>query len=157
MNLHISIDNETTAPELIALAAFCDDLASNRASSDTPPVANTTATAPAEPVRRGGRKPRAAAAPATAEAAAPAAAEPAAPAPAEATAPDEPSKTSAEEWDATGKTYTEADVQALATVVARAHGPDVVKEKIAELGGSRIADLDAAKLNALGAFLETKK
>ena len=56
-----------------------------------------------------------------------------------------------------GKTYTEADVQALATLVARAHGPDVVKEKIAELGGARIADLDAAKLNALGAFLETKK
>ena len=139
MNLHISIDNETTAPELIALAAFCYDLASNRAS-DTPPVVNTAAVPQAEPVRRGGRKPRATA-PATTEAAAPA----------------EPGKTSAEDLDAGGKTYTEADVQALATVVARAHGPDVVKEKIAELGGARIADLDAGKLNALGAFLETKK
>ena len=139
MNLHILIDNETTAPELIALAAFCDDLASNRAS-DTPPVVNTAAVPQAEPVRRGGRKPRATA-PATTEAAAPA----------------EPGKISAEDRDAGGKTYTEADVQALATVVARAHGPDVVKEKIAELGGARIADLDAGKLNALGAFLETKK
>ena len=155
MNLNITIGNETTAPELIALAAFCDDLASNRAS-DTPPVVNTAATPPAEPVRRGGRKPRAAA-PAPAEATAPAPAEATAPAPAEATAPAEPGKTSAEELDATGKTYTEADVQALATVVARAHGPDVVKEKIAELGGARIADLDVGKLNALGAFLETKK
>ena len=155
MNLHISIDNETTAPELIALAAFCDDLASNRAS-DTPPVVNTAAVPQAEPVRRGGRKPRATA-PATTEAAAPATTEAAAPATTEAAAPAEPGKTSAEDWDAGGKTYTEADVQALATVVARAHGPDVVKEKIAELGGARIADLDAGKLNALGAFLETKK
>lgn len=52
-----------------------------------------------------------------------------------------------------GKTYAAADVQQLATVVARTHGADLVKGKIAELGGRCIADLKQEQLNALGTFL----
>lgn len=52
-----------------------------------------------------------------------------------------------------GKTYAAAEVQQLATVVARTHGADLVKGKIAELGGTRIADLKQEQLNALGTFL----
>lgn len=52
-----------------------------------------------------------------------------------------------------GKTYAAAEVQQLATVVARTHGADLVKGKIAELGGTRIADLKQEQLNDLGAFL----
>lgn len=56
-----------------------------------------------------------------------------------------------------GKTYTEAEVQALAANVARTKGADVVKGKIAELGGARIAALSPEQLNSLGAFLEGLK
>jgi len=56
-----------------------------------------------------------------------------------------------------GKTYTEAEVQNLASSVARVKGPQIVKDKIAELGASRIAALTADQLNSLGAFLETQK
>lgn len=56
-----------------------------------------------------------------------------------------------------GKTFTAADVQQLATVIARTHGADLVKGKIAELGGARIADLKGEQLNALGDFLENVK
>ena len=56
-----------------------------------------------------------------------------------------------------GKTYAAADVQQLATVVARTHGADLVKGKIAELGGTRIADLKQEQLNKLGAFLADVK
>ena len=55
------------------------------------------------------------------------------------------------------KTYTEAEVQTLASVVARSKGAQVVKEKIAELGKARIADLDPNQLNQLGKFLESQK
>ena len=56
-----------------------------------------------------------------------------------------------------GKSYTEPEVQALATLVARTKGASVVKDKIAELGGQRIAALTPEQLNELGAFLETQK
>lgn len=56
-----------------------------------------------------------------------------------------------------GKTYAAADVQQLATVVARTHGADLVRGKIAELGGTRIADLKQEQLNKLGAFLADVK
>lgn len=56
-----------------------------------------------------------------------------------------------------GKTYTAAEVQQQATVVARTHGADLVKAKIAELGGSRIADLNADQVNELGAYLFSVK
>lgn len=56
-----------------------------------------------------------------------------------------------------GKTYTEAEVQSLAAVVARSKGAQVVKDKIAELGKARIADLDESQVNQLGAFLESQK
>lgn len=56
-----------------------------------------------------------------------------------------------------GKTYTEADVQQLASIVARSKGPGIVKGKIAELGGDRIAALSAEKLTLLGAYLEQQK
>lgn len=59
----------------------------------------------------------------------------------------------ASESPSDGKTYAAADVQQLATVVARTHGADLVKGKIAELGGTRIADLKQEQLNALGTFL----
>ena len=58
---------------------------------------------------------------------------------------------------ATGKNYTEAEVQQIATVVARTHGADKVKNKIAELGAQRIAGLEQGKLNELGAYLEGLK
>lgn len=56
-----------------------------------------------------------------------------------------------------GKTYTAAEVQQQATVVARTHGADLVKAKIAELGGARIADLNAEQVNTLGAYLFSVK
>ena len=56
-----------------------------------------------------------------------------------------------------GKTFTEAEAQQLATVVARTKGPQVVKDKIAELGATRIGDLTADQLNELGNFLEARK
>lgn len=56
-----------------------------------------------------------------------------------------------------GKTYTAAEVQQQATVVARTHGADLVKGKIAELGGARIADLNAEQVNTLGAYLFSVK
>ena len=59
--------------------------------------------------------------------------------------------------DEGGKTYTAADVQQLATVVARTHGADKVKDKIAELGGTRIADLTEQQVNELGKFLSEVK
>jgi len=67
--------------------------------------------------------------------------------------------TTVEEFEtvAAGKTYTEAEVQNLASSVARAKGPQIVKDKIAELGATRIAALTADQLNSLGAFLETQK
>jgi hypothetical protein len=42
-------------------------------------------------------------------------------------------------------------------VVARTHGADLVKAKIAELGGARIADLNAEQVNTLGAYLFSVK
>jgi len=54
------------------------------------------------------------------------------------------------------KDYTEAEVQDLAGKVARGVGPEVVKEKIAELGASRIAELTQEQRNALGEFLKGK-
>ena len=56
-----------------------------------------------------------------------------------------------------GKTYSEAEVQTLASVVARTKGAGIVKDKIAELGKARIAELDPNQLNQLGAFLEGQK
>ena len=56
-----------------------------------------------------------------------------------------------------GKTYSEAEVQTLASVVARTKGAGIVKDKIAELGKARIAELDQNQLNLLGAFLEGQK
>jgi outer membrane biosynthesis protein TonB len=52
-----------------------------------------------------------------------------------------------------GNTYTEAEVQKLATLTARTKGPDVVKSKIAELGAARIAELNEAQLAILGDYL----
>lgn len=57
----------------------------------------------------------------------------------------------------TGKTYTESEAQQLATVIARSKGPQVVKDKIAELGAGRIGDLTAEQLNELGTYLESLK
>ena len=56
-----------------------------------------------------------------------------------------------------GKAYSEAEVQTLASVVARTKGAGIVKDKIAELGKARIAELDPNQLNLLGAFLEGQK
>jgi hypothetical protein len=54
------------------------------------------------------------------------------------------------------KDYTEAEVQDLAGKVARGVGPEVVKDKIAALGASRIAELTQEQRNDLGAFLTGK-
>lgn len=56
-----------------------------------------------------------------------------------------------------GKTYSEAEVQQLATVVARSKGPQFVKDKITELGAPRIAALTPEQLNVMGAYLEANK
>ena len=66
-------------------------------------------------------------------------------------------ETPATESPSDGKTYTAAEVQQQATVVARTHGADLVKAKIAELGGARIADLNAEQVNTLGAYLFSVK
>lgn len=90
-------------------------------------------------------------------------AEPSAPTPtanatATETATQEPAASApATESPSDGKTYTAAEVQQLATVVARTHGADLVKGKIAELGGSRIAELSEQQVNQLGAFLSGVK
>ena len=172
MQLHISIDGQSTTGELLALAAFAEQLADYRAPATVGgevAVAVTTQTADAPPATTTTRRSRRTKAEIEADKA-PARGnsdpEEAPPEPAaathavtEATEPAADTEPDASEpaAEVSGKTYTEADVQALATVVARAHGPDVVKDKIAELGGARIADLDAAKLSALGAFLEAQK
>jgi hypothetical protein len=177
MQLHISIDGTSTAGELRALADMAETLAADREAGtfidamkvDTPQQAAD----PAETVTRKARRTRAQIAADEAATKAQGESKPAAggnsdpeEAPPEPAAqPIDTDTTAVEPTVATvthdaatgGKTYTEADVQALATVVARAKGPDVVKDKIAELGGARIADLDAEKLNSLGAFLETQK
>jgi hypothetical protein len=54
----------------------------------------------------------------------------------------------------TTKNYTEPDLQKLAGLVARTKGPEIVKAKITEIGGTRIADLTQDQLNQLGAYLE---
>ena len=66
-------------------------------------------------------------------------------------------KVAAEPAVTNGKTYSEAEVQTLASVVARTKGAGIVKDKIAELGKARIAELDPNQLNLLGAFLEGQK
>ena len=66
-------------------------------------------------------------------------------------------KVAAEPAVTNGKTYTEAEVQTLASVVARTKGAGIVKDKIAELGKARIAELDPNQLNLLGSFLEGQK
>ena len=74
------------------------------------------------------------------------------------TAPvEEFEKVAAEPAVTNGKTYSEAEVQTLASVVARTKGAGIVKDKIAELGKARIAELDPNQLNLLGAFLEGQK
>lgn len=70
---------------------------------------------------------------------------------------EEPKVDEFEKVAAGGKTFTEAEAQQLATVVARTKGPQVVKDKIAELGATRIGDLTADQLNELGNFLEAQK
>ena len=55
------------------------------------------------------------------------------------------------------KAFSEGDVQALATLIARSKGPDVVRNKIAELGCARISALTAKQINELGTFLESQK
>ena len=59
--------------------------------------------------------------------------------------------------DPNEKAFTEGEVQALATLIARSKGPDVVRNKITELGGTRISALTAAQINKLGAYLESQK
>lgn len=59
--------------------------------------------------------------------------------------------------DPNEKAFTEGEVQALATLIARSKGPDIVRNKITELGGTRISALTAAQINKLGAFLESQK
>lgn len=59
--------------------------------------------------------------------------------------------------DPNERAFTEGEVQALATLIARSKGPDVVRNKITELGGTRISALSAAQINKLGAFLESQK
>lgn len=106
-----------------------------------PPVQETEPPAPTEPEQ----------APAETPAPTPAV-QPQATPPSE-TASTEPASASPSD----GKTYAAAEVQQLATVVARTHGADLVKDKIAELGGTRIADLKQEQLNKLGAFLADVK
>jgi len=69
--------------------------------------------------------------------------------------PSEPAPDSYE-TAATGKAYSEAEIQDLAGRVARAVGPEVVKAEITALGAARIADLSPEQRNTLGAVLTTK-
>lgn len=56
-----------------------------------------------------------------------------------------------------GKEYTQAEVQALASALARTKGPQLVKDKIAALGADRIGALSQEGINELGAYLEAQK
>ena len=70
-------------------------------------------------------------------------------------AAQEPAATTGAAQEPAVGTFTESEVQALATTVARAHGADVVKAKIAELGATRIAEMKPEQLNGLGDYLQS--
>lgn len=59
------------------------------------------------------------------------------------------------EIGSTGKKHTEGSVQAMASTIARTKGPQVIKDKIAELGADRIGTLTPENLQAMGNYLET--
>lgn len=184
MNISIHIDGDSTANELIAVGNFARELAISRGAhvSSGPTIGGTVpadegdlqepgvtsvpetpAVAGTEPPKRRRRSKEEIAATAAAEVPA---TEPATETPEPATETPEPATepAAAEEPEAfetvtpaTGKNYTETEVQQIATVVARTHGADKVKGKIAELGAQRIAGLEQGKLNELGAYLEGLK
>jgi len=180
MNISIHIDGDSTANELIAASNFTRELALGRGapvSSGTPfPTITvpadegdlrepevTAAAAPAAgtepPKRRRRSKEEIAAATEPATETPEPATEPATETPEPATEPATTEEPEAFETvtPATGKNYTEAEVQQIATVVARTHGADKVKNKIAELGAQRIAGLEQGKLNELAIYLEGLK
>lgn len=169
MHATIHFDSETTAAQYIAISNFARELSGVPAASAPalPPAdpadlsePEVTVVEAAPAVTRKRRTKAEIEAEAAAKVEAPKAEEPEAEAPkAEEPVVDAPADDfeNVKPEPTEGKTYTEAEVQQLATVVARSKGPGVVKDKIAELGASRIGDLTAVQVNALGAYLETQK
>lgn len=181
MNVNVHVSGETTTPQYIALSNFFRELSGiPAAASVQPPVDSAELDEPevvvveAKPAvtrrRRTKAELEAEAAAADAEAKAQesaisgetAASQPVVQEPevvVEQPPVDEFEKVAATSTApaAGGKTFTEAEAQQLATVIARTKGPQVVKDKIAELGAVRIGDLTADQLNELGNFLEAQK
>lgn len=164
MQVNAHVNSETTSAQFVALSNFFRELSGVPAPSAQPPVDPADLTGP-EVVVVGGPvedKPavtrrRRTKAEVEAEAAEKAALDAAAEA--EIKAAEEAKVDEFETVAAVtgGKTFTEAEAQQLATVIARTKGPQVVKDKIAELGATRIGDLTADQLNELGNFLEAQK
>lgn len=180
MNVNVHVSADTTTSQYIALSNFFRELSGTPASASAQPPVDSVepdepevAVAPAETKPAVTRRRRTKAeleadeaaskvAAAGAEAAT-VAAEPVVTEPAVTTVEQPP----ADEFEkvaattttptAGGKTFTEAEAQQLATVIARTKGPQVVKDKIAELGAVRIGDLTADQLNELGNYLEAQK
>lgn len=176
MHLNVHVDVETTSAQYIALANLFNELSGVPAASRTQPPADPAdldepevvvipqTTAPAV-TRRRRTKAELEAEKAAADAEAKAQEEATTVIPeqsgvaaAEAAVQNQAPVDEFEKVAATGnKTFTEAEAQQLATVIARTKGPQVVKDKIAELGATRIGDLTADQLNELGNFLEAQK
>lgn len=173
MHLNVHVDVETTSAQYIALANLFNELSGVPAASRTQPPADPAdldepevvvipqTTAPAVTRRRRTKaelEAEKAAADAEAKAQEEAIPEQSGVAAAEAAVQNQAPVDEFEKVAATGnKTFTEAEAQQLATVIARTKGPQVVKDKIAELGATRIGDLTADQLNELGNFLEAQK
>lgn len=166
MQVVTTVNSETTSPQFVALSNFYRELSGVPASAAQPPVDPAELSEPEVTTVTGGTqqtqtRKRRTKAEIEAEAEAQAANEAALASAANAETAGATSTEPVDEFEkaaaASGKTYSEAEVQGLATAVARAQGPKVVKDKIAELGAARIADLNADQLNTLGAYLEGLK
>lgn len=173
MNVNVHVSADTTTSQYIALSNFFRELSGTPASASVrPPVDSAeldepeVVVVPAETKPAVTRRRRTKAELEADEAAskvAAAGAEPVVTEPAVTTV-EEPPADEFEKVAATtttptagGKTFTEAEAQQLATVIARTKGPQLVKDKIAELGAVRIGDLTADQLNELGNYLEGLK
>ena len=172
MKMKIKIDGSTTATQLFALGTMLCSMGGSVAAGadrvtvtlgplkeadvkmDAAAPAETTGTPPAEApaAEAKTRKPRAKKDEPAADATPPADPEAAAAAAAQAAIANA-QQAPADAAPAAAGAFNEAQVQNVATAVARAHGADVVKAKIAELGATRIATMTPEQLDSLGTYL----
>ena len=170
MKMKIKIDGSTTATQLFALGTMLCSMGGSAVAIDkvVDVDVRVDAAAPTEPVKADAaapgtepaaeaktRKPRAKKEDTPPADATPPAADPEATAAAAAQAAIANAQQPAgnEAAPAAAGAFNEAQVQNVATAVARAHGADVVKAKIAELGAVRIATMTPEQLDSLGSYL----